>query len=140
MQLTGLTSLALVGSLLAASACTSGARGRELESSGGYETLELRSEGFAGTVTPAELAEELGYLAPLRLRYIGSNISGPANIQNVVTGDIDFGGAFNGAIVKLIAAKAPITALVGYYGVDSQIWSGFFVPNDSPLRKPADLI
>ena len=140
MQLAGLPRIALLGSLLAASACTSGARGSELESTGGYEKLELRSEGFTGTVTPAELAEDLGYLAPLRLKYIGSNISGPANIQNVVTGDIDYGGAFNGAIVKLMAAKAPITAVVGYYGVDSQIWSGFFVPNDSPLRKPADLI
>ena len=126
--------------VLATAACSGSARGSEAKHSAGYETLELRTEGFAGQVTPAELAEDLGYLAPLKLKYIGNTISGPANIQNVVTGDIDFGGAFNGAVVKLIAAKAPITSVIGYYGTDAKQWSGFFVLQDSPIREPKDLI
>jgi ABC-type nitrate/sulfonate/bicarbonate transport system substrate-binding protein len=134
-------SIALCGwaLLLAAAGCSS-VRGSESKRSGGYEQLELRTEGFAGTVTPPELAEDLGYLAPLKLKYIGNTISGPANIQNVVTGDIDFGGAFNGAVVKLIAAKAPITSVIGYYGVDDKTWSGFFVLADSPIHEPKDLL
>ncbi|WP_437939144.1 ABC transporter substrate-binding protein [Sorangium sp. So ce341] len=105
-----------------------------------FETLELRYQGNNGTVSPIELAEELGYLAPVRLNFIGSTVSGPQSVQAVVTGDTDFGGAFNGAIIKLIAAKAPIIAVAGYYGVDEQRQSGFYVLNDSPLRAARDLL
>jgi len=76
--------------------------------SAGPETLELRYQGTSGTVEPAELAESLGYLAPLRLKFMGSIFSGPQSIQAVVTGDTDFGGAFNGAVINLVAGKAPI--------------------------------
>jgi ABC-type nitrate/sulfonate/bicarbonate transport system substrate-binding protein len=106
----------------------------------GFETLELRYQGNNGTVTPAELAEDLGYLAPIRLSFVGSTMSGPASVQAVVTGDTDFGGAFNGAIIKLVAAKVPIVAVVGYYGVDDKRWSGFYVQEDSPIRTARDFI
>ncbi|WP_437730552.1 ABC transporter substrate-binding protein [Sorangium sp. So ce1335] len=107
---------------------------------GEFETLELRYQGNNGTVSPIELAEDLGYLAPIRLNFVGSTVSGPQSVQAVVTGDTDFGGAFNGAVIKLIAAKAPIVAVVGYYGVDEQRQSGFYVLNDSPLRTARDLL
>lgn len=100
----------------------------------------LRYQGFMGQVTFPELAEDLGYLAPMRLEYVGNTISGPQDIQTVVTGDIDFGGAFNGAVLKLVAAKAPVKAVIGYYGVDDQTWSGYFVPEDSPVRSARDFI
>ena len=106
----------------------------------GYETLELRYQGNNGTVVVAELAEDLGYLEPLRLKFVGSTVSGPASIQAVVTGDTDFGGAFNGAVIKLIAARAPIMAIVGYYGVDDKRSSGFYVLNDSPIQSARDLL
>lgn len=105
-----------------------------------YETLELRYQGNNGTVSPAELAESLGYLAPLHLNFVGSTISGPASAQAVVTGDTDFGGAFNGAVIKLIAAKVPIVAVIGYYGVDEGRWSGFYVREDSPIHTARDLL
>jgi hypothetical protein len=68
-----------------------------------YKTLELRYQGSVGSVSFPELAEDLGYLAPIKLKSIGNAISGPQDIQSAVTGDVDFGGAFNGAIVKLKA-------------------------------------
>ena len=68
------------------------------------EKAEIRYQGWAGQVTFVELADDLGYLAPLKLKWIGNTISGPQDIQTVVTGDIDIGGAFYGAIIKLIAA------------------------------------
>jgi ABC-type nitrate/sulfonate/bicarbonate transport system substrate-binding protein len=126
--------------LLSGFGACSGAQGSDAKRPAGYETLVLRAEGFAGSVSFPELAEDLGYLAPLKLQYVGNTISGPANIQNVVTGDIEFGGAFNGSVIKLIAAKAPITAVIGYYGVDDKTWSGFFVLDDSPIRQAKDLI
>jgi ABC-type nitrate/sulfonate/bicarbonate transport system substrate-binding protein len=88
----------------------------------------------------SELAEDLGYLAPIKLNYVGNTISGPQNIQNVVTGEVDFGGAFNGAVIKLISAGAPIKAVIGYYGADEQTWSGFYVLADSPVHSARGLI
>ena len=107
---------------------------------GQLETLELRYQGSNGNVLYHELAQELGYLAPLKMKWVGNTISGPQDIQTVLTGDVDVGGAFNGAIVKLVAAKAPIRAVQGYYGVDDQTWYGFFVPENSPIKGPKDLI
>ncbi|WP_225118369.1 ABC transporter substrate-binding protein [Bradyrhizobium sp. BRP22] len=104
------------------------------------EKTEIRYQGWAGQVTFPELAEDLGYLAPLKLKWVGNTISGPQDIQTVVTGDIDVGGAFYGAIIKLIAAKAPIKAVVGYYGSDADTYYGYYVKEDSPIRSARDLI
>jgi ABC-type nitrate/sulfonate/bicarbonate transport system substrate-binding protein len=106
----------------------------------GLEVTELRYQGSVGAVTFPELAEDLGYLAPLKLKFIGNTISGPQDIQAVVTGDTDFGGAFNGAIVKLLAAKAAVTPVISYYGVDENTWTGYYVLDDSPIRTAKDLI
>ena len=108
--------------------------------SGGLEVSELRYQGSVGSVSFPELADDLGYLAPLKLKYIGNTISGPQDIQSVVTGDTDFGGAFNGAIVKLLAAKAPIKSVISYYGVDDNTWTGFYVLDGSPIKTAKDLI
>ncbi|MFF5212435.1 ABC transporter substrate-binding protein [Streptosporangium sp. NPDC000396] len=107
---------------------------------GGLETLELRYQGSVGAVTFPEFAEELGYLGPVKLKWIGNTISGPQDIQAAATGQTDFGGAFNGAIVKLAAAKAPIKAVIGYYGSDKDSYVGYFVPDGSPIKGPRDLI
>ncbi|MDE5445594.1 ABC transporter substrate-binding protein [Bradyrhizobium sp. CSA207] len=104
------------------------------------ENSEIRYQGSAGQVTFIELAEDLGYLAPLKLKWIGNSISGPQDIQTVVTGDIDIGGAFYGAILKLIAAKVPVKAVVGYYGSDANTYYGYFVKEDSPIKAGRDLI
>ncbi len=104
------------------------------------EKTEIRYQGWAGQVTFIELAEDLGYLAPLKLKWVGNTISGPQDIQTVVTGDIDIGGAFYGAIIKLIAAKAPIKAVVGYYGSDANTYYGYYVKEDSPIKTARDLI
>ncbi|HSV78924.1 MAG TPA: ABC transporter substrate-binding protein [Ramlibacter sp.] len=104
------------------------------------EKTELRYQGSVGQVTYPELAEDLGYLAPVKLKWIGNTISGPQDIQSVVTGDTDVGGAFNGAIAKLLAAKAPIKPVIGYYGVDENTWFGYFVLENSPIKSARDLI
>jgi ABC-type nitrate/sulfonate/bicarbonate transport system substrate-binding protein len=104
------------------------------------EQTELRHQGAVGAVSFPELAEDLGYLAPIKLNFVGNTISGPQDIQTVVTGDTDYGVAFNGAVIKLIAAKAPIRAVIAAYGVDDTTWSGFYVPEDSPIHGARDLI
>lgn len=106
----------------------------------GSKTNTLRYQGWAGQVTPPELAADLGYLQDVTLKWVGNTISGPQDIQSAATGQVDFGGAFNGAVVKLAAAGAPITSVIGYYGVDEAEASGFFVLADSPIKGARDLI
>ena len=107
---------------------------------GGNEPSVLRYQASPGAVIAPELAEDLGFLAPLRLQFVSSTTSGPQSIQAVATNDTDFGGAFNGAVLKLVAAKAPIRAVVSLYGVDAETWNGFYVAEDSPIRSARDLI
>ena len=76
----------------------------------------------------------------MKLKWVGNTISGPQDIQSAATGQIDFGGAFNGAVVKLAARKAPIKAVISYYGVDKAAYNGFYVLEDSPIRSARDLI
>ena len=107
----------------------------------GYEVSELRYEGNAGYVSPAELAEDLGLLAPLKLHYAGNNSTGgPHSIAAVLSGDLDFGSSFNGAIIKLVATKAPIRSVVAAYGTDEKQLQGFYVLEDSPIRSARDLL
>ncbi|GAA2797347.1 ABC transporter substrate-binding protein [Saccharopolyspora taberi] len=104
------------------------------------ETKVVRYQGWSGDVLYPELAADLGLLGDLRLEWIGNTTSGPQDIQATVTGDIDIGGAFNGAIVRLIAAGAPIRAVVGYYGADADTLAGYYALEGSPIRGPRDFI
>lgn len=104
------------------------------------EKLELRYQGWASQVLYPELAESLGYLAPIKLKWVGNTISGPQDIQAAVTGDVDFGGAFNGSIVKLIAAHAPVKAVISYVGADGETNSGLLVRDGSPIKTARDLV
>lgn len=125
--------------LIAALGCTS-SRAAPLPDAEGLEVSRLRYQGSAGGVSFPELAEDLGYLAPLQLEHIGNTISGPQDIQTVVTGDTDFGAAFNGAIINLIAAGAPIRSVLGFASIDERTWSGFYVLDGSPIRTARDFI
>jgi ABC-type nitrate/sulfonate/bicarbonate transport system substrate-binding protein len=107
---------------------------------GEFETQKIRYEGSVGTVTFPELAEDLGYLSPIKLEWIGNQTSGPASIQNAATGQTDFGGAFNGAIAKLIGSGAPIKSVIGYYGSDKDTYTGYYVLTGSPIKSARDLI
>lgn len=129
--------LGLLTSFLLQSACSSDTKPKRAD---GLEMLVLRHQAYPTLVGMSELAEELGYLAPLKLEYTGATISGPQNIQAAATGDVDYGGAFNGAVVKLIASKVPVRAVISYYGTDALSNSGFYVLPDSPIKNGRDLI
>ncbi|WP_106397886.1 ABC transporter substrate-binding protein [Actinocorallia populi] len=103
-------------------------------------TTTVRYQGQVGGVTPIELAGELGHLPGIELEWIGNTISGPQDIQSVATGQTEIGGAFNGAIVKLVAAGSPIRAVISYYGSDAETAIGFWTLEDSPIKGPRDLI
>ncbi|MGW1887033.1 ABC transporter substrate-binding protein [Streptomyces sp. NPDC001970] len=129
--------LTLLGISAAAVSCGRATAG---DAAGSARTKTLRYQGAAGQVTLPELAEDLGFLGDVTLQWIGNTISGPQDIQSAATGQTDFGGAFNGAVVKLAASKAPIKAVVSYYGSDRHAYSGYYVLDDSPIRSARDLI
>ncbi|MET9690313.1 ABC transporter substrate-binding protein [Streptomyces sp. NPDC006514] len=131
--------LALLGISAAAVSCgTATARGGG--SGAGAQVKTLKYQGSVGAVTLPELAADLGYLGDLTLEWVGNTISGPQDIQSAATGQTHFGGAFNGAIVKLASSKAPIKAVISYYGVDEHSYSGYYVLEDSPIRSARDLL
>ncbi|GAA4347679.1 ABC transporter substrate-binding protein [Angustibacter luteus] len=125
-----------LGTLAACSLPTSEAS----ESSDGSGGVTLRYQGSANSVSLPELAADLGYLPTVKLKWVGNTISGPQDIQSAATGQTDFGGAFAGAVVKLIDAGAPVKAVVNYYGEDAKSFNGFFVLDGSPIHSPRDLI
>ncbi|MFC9835051.1 ABC transporter substrate-binding protein [Rhodococcus sp. NPDC127530] len=100
----------------------------------------LRYEGSTGQVSFSELAADLGYYQKVELNWIGDTTSGPQSIQNAATGQTDFGGAFNGAVLKLAAADSPITSVIGYYGSDKETFNGYYVLDGSPITSARDLI
>jgi ABC-type nitrate/sulfonate/bicarbonate transport system substrate-binding protein len=129
----GLTTAVAVGA--AVSAC-----GGDASAGGGAEAKVLKYQGSANAVTFPELAADLGYLGDVTLSWIGNTTSGPQDIQSAATGQTDFGGAFAGAVVKLVEAGAPVTAVVNYYGSDELTFNGYYVLDSSPIRSARDLL
>jgi len=104
------------------------------------ETTVLRYQDFAGRIGVAELAADLGYLPGLKLQCIGDTTSGAQDIQATVNGDVAFGTAFNGSILRLAGAGAPITAVVAARGLTPQNRTSFAVRVAGPVRGPRGLI
>ena len=101
----------------------------------------LRYQGWNDQVTLPELADALGYFhGKIKLKWVGNTISGPQDIQSAATGQTDFGGAFGGAVEKLVSSGAPIKAVINYYGGDQKSFGGYYVLDGSPIKSPRDLI
>ncbi|MGE7780583.1 ABC transporter substrate-binding protein [Peribacillus sp. NPDC097264] len=130
--------LVWIGALLVIVGCSSGKAVEKNQD--GYEKAELKYQGSAGVVTYPELAEDLGYLDSIKLDWVGNVNGGPQDIQTAATGQTDFGGAFNGAIIKLKSSGAPIKAVLGYYGSDEKTFVGYYTLEGSPIKEARDLI
>ena len=142
-HLTILSAAAAVVIALTVSGCGGSAAGGDTGGAGApgaNEVKELRYQGWANTVTLPELAQDLGYLGDVKLNWVGNTISGPQDIQSAATGQTDFGGAFAGAVVKLVEAGAPVKAVINYYGEDKLTFNGFYVKEDSPIKTARDFI
>lgn len=100
----------------------------------------LQYQSTPGSVSLAELAQELGYFENITLENVGQYTGGPESIQLVSIGEVDFGGAFNGAIVKSIAKGVPIESVISYYGSDQQTDTGLYVLESSDIDSAQDLI
>jgi ABC-type nitrate/sulfonate/bicarbonate transport system substrate-binding protein len=131
-----LPAFALVTSLTLAG-CGNGGPAAAADSA---EVTTLRYQGNANAVSLPELAQDLGYLGNVKLQWVGNTTSGPQDIQSAATDQTDFGGAFSGAVVKLIEAGAPVKAVVNYYGSDAKSLIGFYAQKTSTIRSARDLV
>lgn len=100
----------------------------------------LKYNGDPGLVSPAELAEDLGYFKKVSLDYQGVAKGGPESIQFVATKQLDFGSAFSGAIIKSIEKNVKIKSVITSYGSSQENYVGFFAKKDSNIKTAKDLI
>ena len=124
--------------LLAASAMISTGSAQAADE---LETKVIRYQSSTGAdVSPLELADALGYLAPLTLERVGDVQGGPANLQAAATGQTDIASAFNGAVLNIVAAGAPLTAVVSWRGTNELTSPGLYALDDGTINNARDLI
>ncbi|WP_068270547.1 ABC transporter substrate-binding protein, partial [Aldersonia kunmingensis] len=131
--------IGVVAALLAVTSLATACGSSDEETTADGKTV-LRYQGWSGQVIYPELAASLGYFDKVELKWVGDTTSGPQDIQSAATGQTEFGGAFNGAVTKLVAAGSPITSVLGYYGADTKTFTGYYVLDGSPIKSARDLI
>ncbi len=130
---------ALLGAVIATSVIA-GCSTQQLEKNPTAEVTHLRYQSYPGLVSLPELAQDLGYLGKIKLDYVGTVQGGPQDLLTLVSGDVDFASAFNGAVVKVIAAGLDVVPVVASYGSDTEMNVGFYVLENSPIRSARDFI
>lgn len=124
--------------LLLAGATLSGCAESEAASSKGNDTI--RYQGYQGSVNLPELAKALGDLDGVKLKYVGTVQGGPQSIAALVSNQVDYGAAFNGAIAQIASTGAPIKSVISYYGSDGPVNSSLLVRADDKIAAAKDLI
>jgi ABC-type nitrate/sulfonate/bicarbonate transport system substrate-binding protein len=126
---------------LALSACGGGSSATADNGSGGGETTTIRYQAGAGTISPLEIADALGYLGDLQIKSVGEVTGGPESIQAVATDQADISAiAFDGSIAKAIAAGANVKAVIGAYGSNAKSYAALYVLDGSPIKSAKDLV
>ncbi len=100
----------------------------------------LKYQGETSTVSLPELAEDLGFFNEVKLSYQGAYTGGPESIQYVATNQLDYGMAFNGAIIKSIEKGVDIQSVVSSYGNDQKSYVGYFKLKNSSIHNARDLM
>lgn len=126
--------------LLAACSDTGGSTDSAETKSEDGQDLVLQYQSTPGSVSFVELAEALEYLGDIELEKVSDSVGGPESIQLTATGEIDFGAAFNGAIIKSYVQGVKIKSVVGNYGSDENTFIGYYTLDDSGIKTAKDLI
>lgn len=129
--------LVVIASTLVAGAAA-GCSSSQAASVGGVTTIRYQS--YVGTVNLPELADALGYFDDFKLERVGDVQGGPENLRAVATNQVDYAGAFNGAIAKLASTGTPITAVLSYYGSSGDVSSSILVRDDGQVNGAKGLI
>jgi len=105
------------------------------------EPVTLRFLSSQGSVSPHELAAELGYFDNLgiKLENVGYAQGGPASLFALASGSVELGSAATAAVINSIAGGNDFVAAYPSNGINDQVQSIFYVLEDSPIKGVADL-
>lgn len=106
----------------------------------GEEDTVLQYQGTSGYVTHPEIAVALGYFDTIKLEKVSDYVGGPESIQYTATGEIDYGLAFNGAILKSYAKGVKVKGVVAASGTSDGNGIFGYVLEDSGINSAKDLI
>jgi ABC-type nitrate/sulfonate/bicarbonate transport system substrate-binding protein len=112
----------------------------ESAASGSRSSDTIRYQGYQGSVNLPELAKALGYLDGVKLEYVGTVQGGPQSIAALVSNQVDYGAAFNGAIAQIASTGAPIKSVISYYGSNGPVNSSLLVKDNGKIKSARDLI
>lgn len=128
--------MAVLTTLLLAATST----GCAISGASGEQTNTIRYQAYQGSVNLPELAKALGYLKGVKLKYEGTVQGGPQSLAALMSDQVDYAAAFNGAIAQMASTGAPITSVIGYYGSSGPVNSALLIRKDSGLKSARDLI
>ena len=100
----------------------------------------IKYQQAKGTVYPAELAADLGYLEGITLESVGDFKGGTESVQFTGTGEVDLGNSFSGAVVKAYSKNVKLKSVIGYYGSDDVTNIAAYTVEGSDIKSAKDLI
>ncbi|RWO95603.1 MAG: ABC transporter substrate-binding protein [Mesorhizobium sp.] len=103
--------------------------------------VTLRYLASRGSISPHELADELGYFNDfgVKLENVGYSGGGPESLFALASGSVDLGSAATAAVINSISGGNDFVAAYPSNGINSQVRSVFYVLEDSPIKSIADI-
>ncbi|MER9556828.1 ABC transporter substrate-binding protein [Mesorhizobium sp. M0323] len=105
------------------------------------EPVKFRSLASRGSISPHELAAELGYFKGLGIEVenVGYSGGGPESLFALASGSVDIGSAATAAVINSISGGNDFVAAYPSNGINSKVRSVFYVLDDSPIKSIADI-
>lgn len=105
------------------------------------EPVKFRSLASRGSISPHELAGELGYFKGLGIEVenVGYSGGGPESLFALASGSVDIGSAATAAVINSISGGNDFVAAYPSNGINSKVRSVFYVLDDSPIKSIADI-
>jgi ABC-type nitrate/sulfonate/bicarbonate transport system substrate-binding protein len=101
----------------------------------------IRYQDTAGLLNYVQLAKALGYLPDITLKNVGSVTGGPAALQDLATGQIDYVSvAFTGAIENAIAKGNKLKAVLSVLGSGDGDYTALISKKGENLTTPKSWI
>ncbi|MER8794052.1 ABC transporter substrate-binding protein [Mesorhizobium sp. M0984] len=103
--------------------------------------VKFRSLASRGSISPHELAGELGYFKGLGIEVenVGYSGGGPESLFALASGSVDIGSAATAAVINSISGGNDFVAVYASNGINSKVRSVFYVLDDSPIESIADI-
>lgn len=104
-------------------------------------SVKIRYLASRGSISPHELADELGYFKGLgiELENVGYAGGGPESLFALASGSVDLGSAATPAVINSIAGGNDFVAAYPSNGINKDVKSVFYVLEDSPIKSIADI-